>query len=1033
MKNLIELYPPKSSADQKLLLDFIGWKAESGHKTALKRDRWNQLKGLYKKAEADLADRDVLAALVCMIDGADPREVKQTPESPSQATLRYMKRRARRLMKKLGEENPELYCFISKKLLESLDVGIEDRIVSQLDKGDGSYPYVGEKPEGKTEAKGHYGMYGKGVMVDLRYRFVLGYVMLGESRHARQLNNGNGSFVYDFWKFRRTEPGMPFSEAWKKYGHGLADMMKDIRMPWYGLEFIYRVYGLLGEKLDLSQVGIAHYVNCLLSPSPVLKKLAMDSMWESWGPKPKPKKGLLGNLFRSKDTETSKPEAVIMEGWAMAYPEMPLAKKRKFEVEVLPGLLVREDTITNHKDEAAAEKRFQGVVTGLTYQRYSNRSGFPISKKLRDTALKLEGWGRIANFNDKAAEDLAYFLLNAGSKISVRRVLKLLKSQQLQSLVRRWYKMIDHSDVEQRETFLDVFKQSFEKMDWEARYVMSDVLNHEDKEFRALSWRILQRNSKKLGDGYWAFNAIWSTVSDIHKKGGKEALRTLFAEAPYAKVALTDILKRSDLNQIGRLSRDLLSFFQAEDELSEALMACLDQSFDSSPTYGMGMMFLFNSDESIARFLGKHRRALRRMFEHYWYVDSFVEAWFGVLKNMNSPIWELLGDLMVEADLDESFWRALVGGLENDENTIPARYWVTLFLESKNPALKNKADHLRNELWENLSRSVGSEVRSDLLPRLGSVIFLDVISGVRPAEWLRWICAMHEEDWQYVSILAEDKTLAHHNDVDFWISALEMLADTSLEENLRTRFWARPETKSAFSAFDHPALLDVKIPEAETMLCDWIDSKYTSIISDQEKLFKISIHPLPNVRDRGWTLVLASQPEVPFMLRMAECGVPEVFRKATEWFGKLPKGDSKESHAILALCDSPKQDVRGFGMDLIGERKEALNYSDSELLPCLSEHPDAYVQEKVALAMEELAETPVFAGTFDRQVLRQKNVARKAKESVKRRLEARLDMDPTLLLELANGRDKQDAEWAVLQLTKLAVADKVDPEVFSLA
>ncbi len=67
---------------------------------------------------------------------------------------------------------------------------------------------------------------------------------------------------------------------------------------------------------------------------------------------------------------------------------------------------------------------------------------------------------------------------------------------------------------------------------------------------------------------------------------------------------------------------------------------------------------------------------------------------------------------------------------------------------------------------------------------------------------------------------------------------------------------------------------------------------------------------------------------------------------------------------------------------------------------------------------ERFAQAPA----FDRQVLRARNQGRKAKELVKRRLDAETSQDIPLLLELARGRSSRDAEWALGQLARLAVA-----------
>lgn len=86
------------------------------------------------------------------------------------------------------------------------------------------------------------------------------------------------------------------------------------------------------------------------------------------------------------------------------------------------------------------------------------------------------------------------------------------------------------------------------------------------------------------------------------------------------------------------------------------------------------------------------------------------------------------------------------------------------------------------------------------------------------------------------------------------------------------------------------------------------------------------------------------------------------------------------------------------------------------------------MQEVVA---RTLLETPALAaalGEFDCAVLRTRDKGRRAKELVKRRLDANpvgtgeQGLDTAALLELARGQTGRDAEWALGQLARRAAA-----------
>ncbi|MEL6923227.1 MAG: hypothetical protein AAFO94_04195, partial [Bacteroidota bacterium] len=123
---------------------------------------------------------------------------------------------------------------------------------------------------------------------------------------------------------------------------------------------------------------------------------------------------------------------------------------------------------------------------------------------------------------------------------------------------------------------------------------------------------------------------------------------------------------------------------------------------------------------------------------------------------------------------------------------------------------------------------------------------------------------------------------------------------------------------------------------------------------------------------------------------------------------------------LLALCDSPSETVRQFGLSLLHQHGERFNTATA--LECLAEHSDASVQQYVAaqLAAQEVSRT--FVKSFDQQILRNKHRSRKAKELVKSRLERNLKVDVNTLLEMARSQQKADAEWAVQQLVKLQIA-----------
>ena len=157
--------------------------------------------------------------------------------------------------------------------------------------------------------------------------------------------------------------------------------------------------------------------------------------------------------------------------------------------------------------------------------------------------------------------------------------------------------------------------------------------------------------------------------------------------------------------------------------------------------------------------------------------------------------------------------------------------------------------------------------------------------------------------------------------------------------------------------------------------------------------------------------------QLPFALRLIESSLPEPYQLAQDWF-RTGKGRN-EFINILALCDSPLPKVQHFGLELMNERKAALlNANNIEMM---TENSDPTILQFVAGHLLEGEKHQEFMRLFDRSILKHKDKFRKVKETIKQRVEKDLLIDSETLIELVRGHNKQDAEWALVQLTKLSL------------
>ncbi len=160
-------------------------------------------------------------------------------------------------------------------------------------------------------------------------------------------------------------------------------------------------------------------------------------------------------------------------------------------------------------------------------------------------------------------------------------------------------------------------------------------------------------------------------------------------------------------------------------------------------------------------------------------------------------------------------------------------------------------------------------------------------------------------------------------------------------------------------------------------------------------------------------------------LLLAEIGLPKTILAARKFLESLSNKDEL-SDCILASIDSSVSAVRDMGLELLDKNSDRIH--KEKLLASLSTSDDLKVQARVA---EELlikdSNDSVFED-FDRRVLITRRRNRKAKERIKDRLDSDLKSKnqgilapkrKEALLNLANGKNVRDREWALNRIASL--------------
>jgi len=250
-----------------------------------------------------------------------------------------------------------------------------------------------------------------------------------------------------------------------------------------------------------------------------------------------------------------------------------------------------------------------------------------------------------------------------------------------------------------------------------------------------------------------------------------------------------------------------------------------------------------------------------------------------------------------------------------------------------------------------------------------------------------------------------------------WLAAAPALS-AAADDKLEQRLLGDPDIADTFVGVEDPAVLDIRDPSFGPLLGRWVRAHTDLFPPNSNLLLQAATQVLPEVRDWALARVREAEMTLPFALRLLESSLPPSMEVGSGFFFEVTAGDSREQAYALALCDSPFFAVRGLGYGFVKTRWD--NLPHEELLSALfqSAHPDtqAFVAELLTRSTDTPADTP----QFDREVLRTRYAARKAKDAVKARQTAAQTVDTATLLSLARGQTPRDREWALTQLARMA-------------
>ncbi|WP_299458478.1 hypothetical protein [uncultured Microscilla sp.] len=928
-ESLLQNFPPANDKDVFDIIQFI-------KKSPLEKNYWRILKTLYKKTETyflGLSSQEshtidaeatnnqllMLTHLIFKIDRVNPQDVKSP--YPTHATLRYMKRRARRFLRTLAVQQPQYYFQIASKLL-----------VFQADKP----------------------------TFNLSYQWVIADILLGNSHRAHQKGHGQGKFVFDGNRYHlhHREEGQP--EVWDGQLNFLQELLMK-NLPWEIYEFVVKI--LDHHQATPTQVSEEVLEKFFNTPSHWLKRTAAVMAYQTFlfqGVKPALFAGMWlysGATIRKKIDETDANRPNKGAKWYKDY------GKHLFKYSF------NELRVGNNG------KRIVKALE-LVQQKYAQEiqpdSILPIAPALLQS-------------NHKALNDLALQGADFAQRSDALEWLKALGTNANEQLYKQLAKKL-----------ITKFTQRY----MYARDIEPYVYNTSPY-VADFGWRL----SDKLS---WGIYSIWNKLTNYQHNN--RIKREYFIHAITTTAGINAFMNyysgNGYLNNLPEyILTDIIS--DGDKRVYDFLVNRLKLDFTKQPMYHFQRLAAFPGDvkeDILAEALQKLKN--KDLFKDYWMVtqgfsqiarnDWAMDAFFRLLdvaKVSDAGASNLCGHVF-------NYDIKLVDRLMTYINDLPKNS------NRKSLFVKHLADKLSRDV--NIGARIPAGLMDEIMQQMGFEMLLTLTATA------------NDQAWKSLSKAVYQQLLYKQNEIGFWKNILERVLDAE-SETLSNRLIEDKEFFELFQQQKDASVLEINHPSFEQALLGWVKNNKDLFAVGTAPLRSLCYHKLPSLRQWGLAKAAELGMSIMFGLQLLESGIPDTMAAGRAYFNGLAAGSDDEREAALALCDSPSKEVRTFGMEFLAQRKDQLK-DQPQVLAFLSEHADAFVQAFVSREISQQALNEPFVTRFDKEILRMKNRSREAKEHTKKRVEETLAVDAQVLKEVARSGGKTDAEWAIVQLTKKALA-----------
>ncbi len=307
------------------------------------------------------------------------------------------------------------------------------------------------------------------------------------------------------------------------------------------------------------------------------------------------------------------------------------------------------------------------------------------------------------------------------------------------------------------------------------------------------------------------------------------------------------------------------------------------------------------------------------------------------------------------------------------------------------------------------------------LSHLTQETFALLLRSLPTAQAVKLATTLPPELWESLRQRFAAELVADGRMGSVWHEILATLPNDTTGQ-LRARFLLDPILSPTFQDAADESFLKTSEPAFAPLLVNWLERHPELFGKGSPLLLTAAMSKMLEVRNWALRHLETVGVTTPFALRLLESGLPESIAAGKTYFEAVPAGDTHQMEYVLAICDSPDKTVQKYGREYLQKRRAQLPLAD--LTRQLAEHPDPTIQELVAATLLQEAGLAVDTSEFDSVVLRSRNRGRRVKELVKQRVgqQPAPNLDKAVLLEMARSRTGRDAEWAMQQLVRLALA-----------